>query len=582
MAPVRVNDEVVTRFAPSPTGHLHVGGARTALFNWAYARRHSGRFLLRIEDTDSARSSEAAARGIMEDLAWLGIRWDDGPAFTHEDGTRVGGNERGAGPFLQSLRLSIYNQFFHQLIERDLAYPAFDSPDELAQARAQAREEQRTFRYTRAADYDRAAALDRMRREPHVLRFRMTERTVTLADELLGQIEFTEEHFDDFVIRKPDGMPTYHFAVVVDDELMGITHVIRGQEHLNNTPRHIGLQRALQRTDATPFRVPRYCHIPLIFNPDGSKMSKRDKDKAARTAALDRAVTAAPVDMIDPSKYRQWLDDARRQLEPPELAALSRALGVDLPEIDVSDFRASGYLPEVMVNYLALLGWNPKGAASDTAADERFDAAFLTRRFGFDGLGKSASRFDRQKLLAFNADAIQGMPPSEFASRWRRWLDRYDPHLRSFLERPLADGPTGAQRFELACTAVQPRARTYDDARDPIAYALVADDTVRFDPKAVEKVLTKGDPPGLDLLREFRDQLERVDPFEPDAIEAAAAGFCESRTIKLGRIAQPLRVAVTGGTASPPLGPTLAILGRASTIARIDRCLERCVQECQP
>jgi glutamyl-tRNA synthetase len=270
-------NQTVTRFAPSPTGHLHIGGARTALFCAAYAGGASGRFVLRIEDTDQKRSSEAAAAGILDDLVWLGITWDDGP--TYSDGAHgCGGDDRGVGPFYQSQRREHYGKHLDRLIDAELAYPAFETPEELAEMRKAAEAEKKTFIYRRPADYDHAAALKRAESEEHVIRFRMPEAPVTVRDEILGEVTFPYEELDDLVIRKKDGFPTYHFAVVVDDELMGVTHVVRGQEHLNNTPRHIALMNALG------FRVPVFAHLPLIFNADGSKMSKRDKDKAVRSA----------------------------------------------------------------------------------------------------------------------------------------------------------------------------------------------------------------------------------------------------------------------------------------------------------
>jgi glutamyl/glutaminyl-tRNA synthetase len=298
----------VTRFAPSPTGHLHIGGARTALYNWALARP-DGRFLLRVEDTDRARSTEEAAAGILEDLAWLGIHWDEGPAFG-EPGSELGGDPRGVGPFRQAERLDHYAKAVEALIAHDLAYPAFETPEELDALRTAARAEKRTFRYRRAEPFDRDAALERMGREDHVVRFRMPTEAVTVTDRVIGAIEFGEEHLDDFVIRKRDGFPTYHLAMVVDDEAMGVTHVLRGQEHLNNTPRHVALQRALG------YREPVYAHLSLIFNADGSKMSKRDKDKAARAVVKERIAADAGVresldELVGGGAFGPWLKDKR-------------------------------------------------------------------------------------------------------------------------------------------------------------------------------------------------------------------------------------------------------------------------------
>lgn len=558
------NRPVVTRFAPSPTGHLHIGGVRTALFCFAYARGREGLFLLRIEDTDRARSSESAARGILEDLAWLGIEWDEGPEYEMPGAeAAVGGDPRSVGPFYQSQRLDVYDRAFEQLLEAGRCYPAFESTEELGAMRAEARARKDTFHYRKPPDFDADAARARMAGEEHVLRLDMGTDPVTVNDSVLGEIEFTADHFDDFVIRKRDGFPTYHFAVVVDDESMGVTHVLRGQEHLNNTPRHVALQGALG------FATPIYAHLPLIFNPDGSKMSKRDKDKAARAACKDRAIAVPPVDGIDAEVFARWLKDKTAQLPTDQLVALAGHLELELPEIDVEDFRRGGYLPEVICNYLALLGWNP-GVKNDDGTDlERFDLAYLESHFDLDRVGKTASKFDRAKLLAFNADTIQKELSDEaFADRWRAWLARYEPQTLDKL----------GDRMSLAASAARPRARTLASAADPIRFALHSDDEIVYDPKAVKKVLLKepaeGQPGPIVLLREVRDVLGSVEPFEPEAIETAIERFCDEHSLGMGKVAQPLRVAITGGTTSPGLGQTLALVGRASTLSRITRCID--------
>ena len=549
----------VTRFAPSPTGHLHIGGARTALYNWALAHP-DGRFLLRIEDTDQARSSDEAARGILEDLAWLGIAWDEGPAFAG-----LGGDPRGVGPWRQAERRAHYAAAVDALIARDLAYPAFETSEELEALRAAARAEKRNFRYRRAADFDRAAALARMARDEHVVRFRMPDQPVEVVDRVLGAIEFGEEHLDDFVIRKRDGFPTYHLAVVVDDELMGVTHVLRGQEHLNNTPRHRALQRALG------YREPVYAHLPVIFNADGSKMSKRDKDKAAReavkarlaadAAARDGLTRIVPGDRLDP-----WLRDKRAQLEPSDLAPLAEALALELPCIEVEDFRRAGYLPDALCNYLALLGWSP-GETDEQGRDrERFDRAYLAARFSLERIGAGNARFDRAKLLAFNQDAIAALSDAEFFARWDEWCERYAPQCRA---RDLG----WRRRF---AAMIRTRCRTLADATAPGgsgAFAWAPDDSLDYDPAAAEQWLRKGDPSGFARLREAESALAKLEPFDPDAIEAAVGALAAQLGVGMGKLAQPLRVAVTGRAASPPLGETLAILGRDAVLRRIARCL---------
>jgi glutamyl-tRNA synthetase len=553
---------VVTRFAPSPTGHLHVGGARTALFNWALAER-DGRFLLRIEDTDRSRSSQRAARGILEDLAWLGIAWSEGPVWEG-----LGGDPHAVGPFFQAQRLDRYQAAARELIERDLAYPAFESPQELESLRRAAQSAKRPFRYRRSPGFDRASALERMRSDAHVVRFRMPETPVRVSDAVLGEVEFGEEHLDDFVILKQDGFPTFHFSVVVDDQAMGVTHVLRGQEHLINTPRHVALQRALG------YRVPVYAHLPILFNPDGSKMSKRDKDKAARSSVKRRGdeARAALEAIVPPERLSSWLADKRSQLEPNELNALAAALDLTLPPIEVEDFRRAGFLPEVLCNYLALLGWSPGQKDAEGRDLERFDRAFLAEHFSLERVGRGNARFDVEKLLAFNQDTIARLPDEEFCAQLEAWCARYAEKLLDRDER-------WRRRF---AAAVRTRCRTLADAVDPGGpggFALVPDDGFAFDPKAVAKHLGRGDPPGLALLRALRPLLAELPRFEAGEIEAAVQAFCEARSLSLGRAAQPLRVAVTGRAASPPLGDTLGILGRESVLRRIDRCLAECAED---
>ncbi|VAX39105.1 Glutamyl-tRNA synthetase @ Glutamyl-tRNA(Gln) synthetase [hydrothermal vent metagenome] len=558
---------VITRFAPSPTGHLHIGGVRTALFCWAYARRHRGRFVLRIEDTDQKRSSEDAARGILEDLAWLGIGWDDGPGLEG-----LGGDARGVGPYYQAQRLDIYQKYLDRLLEADLAYPAFETAEELAAMRAEAQARKESFCYRQRADYDRQRAHAEMRRreeagEPFVVRFKTPAEPIRVTDSVLGEIDFDEQHTDDFVIRKADGYPTYHFAVVIDDELMGVTHVLRGQEHLNNTPKHVALQHALTHDDGSPFRTPVYAHMPLIFNADGSKMSKRDKDKIVRKALkTEPEAQARSRTLVGDEVFSAWQKDKTRQLPTDALLTIARDLSLDLPEIDVEDFRRSGYLPGVLCNYLALLGWNP-GMKNDDGTDlERFDMAFLCEHFSLERIGKSNAKFDREKLAAFSQATLAAMEPGDFARELRIWCERYDPALLDAL----------GSRFDLAAQAIQPRIKTLSQCREPIGFVLTPDEAIEFDPKAVKKGLHKGDPAGLSVLGDFRERLATIESFEPKVIEAEVKAFCEARELGMGKLAQPLRVAITGSTVSPGLGETLALVGKESALARVDRCLDVC------
>ncbi len=575
---------VITRFAPSPTGFLHVGGARTALFCWAYARNRGGSFIVRIEDTDQARSSKSAVGAILEDLTWLGIDWDEGPgrsalgrsalradpsfkdvaneAEANRSARRADlpGDPRCVGPFFQAQRLDLYDQHLQRLIDHDLAYPAFDTPEQLAALRDGARARKETFRYTRDPGFDRDAALERAKTEAHVIRFRMPHEAIVVTDEVLGEVTFEPEHVDDFVLRKKDGFPTYHLAVVVDDELMGVTHVLRGQEHLNNTPRHVALQKALG------FRTPVYAHLPLIFNADGSKMSKRDKAKAARAACKEAKIGSSPVPGLDDGAFAKWLKDKSSQLDTGDLTLLARALEIDLPEIDVSDFRAAGYLPEVLVNFLALLGWNPKRKGEDGKDLERFDASFLADNFDLPALGKTPSKFDRAKLLAFNADTIQARDDAAFESCWKAWAAEHDSETLAALS---------GEKLAWGCAAARQRCKTLRNVRTVLGFLFVDDDAIEYDSKAVKKNLTKaveGEPTGLELLGEVAGVLSGLESFKPEAIDAAIEGFAESKGVKIGRVAQPIRVALTGAAVSPPLGLSLALVGRERYAARVERC----------
>lgn len=553
----------VTRFAPSPTGHLHVGGARTALYNWALAAS-DGRYLLRIEDTDQARSSADAVAGILEDLRWLGLEWREGPAWEGQ-----GGDPHSVGPFFQAERLATYAAVVDRLIDQDLAYPAFESPATLDAMRAKAQAEKRAFRYRRSSDWDREAALGRRAAgEAHVVRFLMPGGECTIHDAVLGEVAFAEDQLDDFVILKRDGFPTYHLSVVVDDEAMGVTHVLRGQEHLNNTPRHVALQQALG------YRVPVYAHLSIIFNADGSKMSKRDKDKVARRAwkalvGADPARADSIGAALGADALAAWSQDKRAQLEAGTLEALARELSLELPCIDVEDFRRAGFLPDVLCNYLALLGWSPGEKNSEGKDLERFDRAFLARRFEIERLGRGNAKFDLEKLMAFNQDSIASLAGDVFLANLQEWAARY---ATAILERD----PEWLARY---AEAIQTRCRTLSDAAalaGPGGFVWAPDDAIAFDPKAVAKHLSKGEPSGLERLPEVREALASLPSFEPEPIEAAVKAFCEKREIGMGKVAQPLRVAVTGSAASPPLGDTLALLGRESVLARIDRCVVVC------
>lgn len=604
---------VITRFAPSPTGHLHIGGARSALFCWAYAKRaelehvakggtpgQGGRFMIRIEDTDQARSSEESARGILEDLAWLGIEWDDGPKLKVKsaDGSServIGDHARDVGSYFQAQRVALYNAYIEYLMSVGRAYPAFDTSDELDRMRKTATAAKQTFKYPRPSDFvfgqPCTARLERAKKgEPHVVRFAMDPNAVVVPDEVLGEVKIAPGEVDDFVIRKADGFPTYHFAVVIDDELMGVTHVMRAQEHLANTPRHVALQRALKRLDTgAPFRTPVYGHMPLIFNMDSTKMSKRDKAKAARKAvkdmmAKDKSITGEAVSKAVGLDGKLVSDFIAAENDNLEVAtAIARTYNVPLPEIEIWDFRQSGYLPDAIINFIALLGWNPGMKLEDGKDLEKFDRDFLARNFSIERIGRTNAKFDRAKLLSFNADSINALSDAEFARRWREFLAEYEPDALRKLDA------RGSAAFTILASAVKPRARTLRDGLNAVRFAMAADHEYPFDAKSMDKI-RKGDEKngpgvngprtGIELLGAVRERLASLSQGEwnPGMLHTLLEQLAQQLGIGIGQLAQPLRVAVTGAGVSPGIAETLGCLGRDSTLARIDRCLQAACQ----
>lgn len=590
---------LVTRFAPSPTGHLHIGGARTALFCWAFAKKQGGRFMLRIEDTDAARSSLESARGIIEDLHWLGIVNDLGP-YTKPDGS-IGQHDWEpssgmplVGEFFQARRVAIYNQYLERLITSGRAYPAFDTNEETERQRAAAVAAKQTYRYPRPADIEfgkyTPAMQERWKRaqagERHVVRFAAPNEEIVVHDQVLGDVRYAPGEMDDFVIRKADGFPTYHFAVVIDDETMGVTHVLRAQEHLNNTPRHVALQKALTHPDGTAFRIPLYAHMPIICNMDASKMSKRDKAKAARKAAKDAmakdksltpdalraaieaAGSRAPTSSADLSLLPAFLAGDNDNV--PVAEAIAAHFKIALPEIEVWDFKKNGYLPEAICNFVALLGWNPGLKTPDGKDLEKFDNAFLAAHFGLERIGKTASKFDRNKLLSFNADAINALSDDEFATRWRQWCTEFEPAFAAKID---AGGP---ERWLVLAKAVKARAKTLRDGVKASAFVLRDDHAADFDAAAVEKNLKANGNQGLTLLRTVFERLQGVDAASWNAatLHALIEQVGQQAGTGLGPVSQAIRVAIAGAAVSPPLGESLAVLGRASSLARIEQCLK--------
>jgi len=538
-----MSGSVVTRFAPSPTGYLHVGGARTALFSWLLARHMGGQFLLRIEDTDLARSTEQSVRSVLEDLRWLGLNWDN------------------AELVYQSKRLEIYNRLIDDLMSRGLAYKAYETPQELDAQRAIAERAKRAYLYRRPSLTDEQIRKFESEGRPSVVRFAMPVKEYRFKDVVLGkEIVLAASQVQDFVIRKTDGMPTYHFAVVVDDAAMKITHILRGQEHLLNTVNHIALQEALG------YERPIYGHLPVILNTDGSKMGKRDRDKKIRHQAhlwmKNSSKSAGELAELSGvgERIAWWLADDGRQLESEEHKKIMVVIGLretDMPEVLVNDFRANGYLPEVLLNFLALLGWSPGGDR------ERMSVKEMVELFSLEGIGKANAKFARDKLLAFNTEACAAATE-----------DRLLAAMQDFLAAN-PDSPLGAATDEQLKAILKMNAgmRILREVDDKSRFLLMRDDEIEYQVDAIEKVLKKNDAQGAKALRAVGDVLGKMERWSAQDVEDAVKKFCESSGLGLGKVAQPMRVAVSGTTVSPPIFESVAFLGRDRTVRRIERCL---------
>ncbi|MEX0852884.1 MAG: glutamate--tRNA ligase [Bauldia sp.] len=464
---------VVTRFAPSPTGFLHIGSARTALFNWLYARHTGGKMLLRIEDTDRARSTEPAIAAILDGLTWLGLAWDGEPVH-------------------QYARASRHRDVAAALVAAGKAYRAYDTAEELNEMRARARAEGRFARYE-GGWRDRDPSTARPGVEPTIRIQSPSAGETVIEDRVQGRVAFPNQDLDDFVILRSDGTPTYMLAVVVDDHDMGITHIIRGDDHLTNA----GRQKVIY--DALGWPLPAMAHIPLIHGPDGAKLSKRHG-----------------------------------------------AMGVDA-------YRAMGYLPQGLRNYLVRLGWS-HGDAEIMSDDE------MIEWFDIDGVGRGAARFDFAKLDSVNAHYIRSMPDADLMVTL---LDAL-PHL--------AGGPEFAARLDAARRArlraamplFKDRAKTLVELIDQAGF-IVADRPLQLDPAAAKLL----DEKARILLARLATALAAFDDWSGPAIETQVKAFADAEGLKLGSVAQPLRAALTGRAASPGIFDVLALLGREESLARL-------------
>ncbi len=469
-----MSDSVVTRFAPSPTGFLHIGGARTALFNWLYARKHGGTMLLRIEDTDRERSTTAAMEAIIEGLTWLGLGWHGEVVY-------------------QARRAARHREAVESLLEQGRAYRCYASPEELEAMREEARREGRPPRYDgRWRDRDPS---DAPAGAKPVIRLRAPQDgQTTIDDKVQGSVTWANKDLDDLVLLRSDGTPTYMLAVVVDDHDMGVTQIIRGDDHLTNAARQKQIYEALG------WAVPGMAHIPLIHGADGAKLSKRHG-----------------------------------------------ALGVDA-------YRALGYLPAALRNYLVRLGWSQ-------GDQEFFDTEEMTAAFSLEGIGRSPARFDFAKLENLNGHYLRGMGDAELVTQLVDTL----PFLPGGGDLATKLDTTLRAKLLAAMPGLKERAKTLVELLDGAQF-LYAARPLAIDAKAAE-ILDKG---GREHLKILRPRFAALDVWTAVSTEAVVRHYAEGSGTKLGQVAQPLRAALTGRTTSPGIFDVLEVLGREESLARLD------------
>lgn len=486
--PVRV------RFAPSPTGELHIGGARTAIYNWAFAKAMGGSFILRIEDTDPERSTEENKQVILRAMKWLGLTWDEGP--------EVGGD---FGPYLQTQRFDTYTSALERLKQRDAVYPCFCTKEELDEKRAAAEKSEGGY-----SGYDRTcrnlSKEEAQRRieagEPHVWRLKVPENhgPIEFHDAVYGDMSFPIEVMDDMILVRTDGTPTYNFAVVCDDANMQITHVIRGDDHLSNTPRQILIYEALG------FEVPTFAHLSMILGADGRKLSKR------------RNATS------------------------------------------VEQYQAMGYLPDALVNFLALLGWSLDGETTIIPRE------VLCKEFSLERITRKDAIFDETKLDWMNGEYIKAMDA-------KAWVDAVSPFL---IEAGLTTKEAieeNEEWYEKLYPLVAERMKRLTEAPEKLAF-IFDGPTVKLDEKSVQKNLLKEGCRADEVLRKVRAILaDESIPWQCDPLQDTCRELVDSLGLKAKLIFQPIRVAVTGSQVSPPLFESIELMKRSDVVARIDYTL---------
>ena len=465
-------EKIRVRFAPSPTGHLHIGGARTALFNWLFAKHHNGVFILRIEDTDRTRSTDEYIESIMEGMKWLDLAWDE-------------------GPYRQTDRFDVYGRYAENLVAEGKAYYCYCSPEELEERRKEAMARGESPKYDGRCRHLNEPPSDK---KPAV-RFKMPrEGNIVVHDLIKGEVVFDNAQMDDLIIVRSDGTPTYNFTVVVDDVDMKITHVIRGDDHLNNTPKQIHIYNAFG------YQVPLFAHLSMILGSDKTRLSKRH-------------------------------------------GATS-----------VIAYKDMGYLPDALVNYLVRLGWS-YGDQEVFARDE------LIQHFSFENVGTSSAVFNPEKLLWLNSQYIIHSDPAKLADLVMPFL------IRAGI---IKEGQTLDKTWlAKAITTLQERSKTLIELAESLGYYIAED--VEYLQKAKEKFLNEKSRP---YLIELKEALEKLEDFTPTAIERIFKSIAEKNNIKLGNIAQPVRVAMTGKTESPGIFEVLEIAGKEKTLKRLDKAIK--------
>lgn len=471
-----MNQQIRVRFAPSPTGYLHIGGARTALFNWLFARHYKGVFILRIEDTDRSRSTDEYLDLIIEGMKWLNLDWDE-------------------GPFRQTDRFAIYRDNAEGLIREGKAYYCLCTPEELERKRQIAVSSGLPMKYDgKCRDLTIAST-----NVPAAVRFKMPQENQTIVNDLIkGHVTFENSQLEDLVIMRSDGTPTYNFVVVVDDIDMKISHIIRGDDHLNNTPKQIHIYKAF---DA---KIPEFAHLPMILGHDKSRLSKRH----GATSVLA--------------------------------------------------YREMGYLPESIINYLTRLGW----AHGD---QEIFTKDELIEYFSIENIGKSAAVFNPEKLLWLNSHYIINGNPDLLAEMGLPFLIN-----KGIISE---DKDIDIKWLSKAINLLKERAKTLDELANTLRYFIA--DSVEIDPKAAEKFLN---PQNIKYLTEIRDSLSGLQDISTVEIEKIFTALSKTHNVKLGAIAQPVRVALTGGTASPGIYELIEIIGKEKTLKRLSKAIEQSVR----